>query len=655
VTSLRRAARAAPQVFLAALLLGLLCAQSASADPAPPTAAQPVPQPAPGPTVPAPGPTPQPAPGPTPVPGPQRVPSPGPTPGLIPPACQVTHTACTTGGGLGDLFDIPGMIVNAITAFLGMLVEQIMEPLRELLASTLLATPDVTQQADIKQLWTGSLGIAAGIYGLFITAGGITVMGYETVQTAYALKQIAPRLLLGMLAAATSLTVLGKAIALANALSRAVMGTDLSSAGQGLVERVIPFALFGTAGLKVYLLLLAVLVIVLVVAVLLGYLVRVALIAVLAISAPLALSCHAHPATDGVARLWWRAVAATLAIQIVQSMTFIVALKLFFAPGATLLGFPKPNQLGTLLAGLALFWVLFKIPGWCARAAFRATPITPQLPGAVRMVHSVAMWRLINHAMPGVSFPRRGPGRSTGRGGGGGGRPGGAGPRGGGGGGRPPQPAPGGIAGAALRRSQALATGFRARGTRPGSTTANPSTPRLGPASSPGPGSGAPGGGTTPAPGGPTPSSSARLRPARGPSRTRPLAGTATSPASPPARPARKGPRFVMHPAQARRAQQLTLPIPTKRNPARGSRAVQTWLPIRAERLPAPPQTARATPGAPPRPARMVPGAVSPAARPAPVQRARQLALPVPAKRVRVRPPRPLQLRLPLEPPRPRR
>uniref|UniRef100_A0AAU2UYU0 Uncharacterized protein n=1 Tax=Streptomyces sp. NBC_00003 TaxID=2903608 RepID=A0AAU2UYU0_9ACTN len=41
---------------------------------------------------------------------------------------------------------------------------------------------------------------------LFVTAGGITVMAHETLQSRYALKQIAPRLLISIIAAATSLT-----------------------------------------------------------------------------------------------------------------------------------------------------------------------------------------------------------------------------------------------------------------------------------------------------------------------------------------------------------------------------------------------------------------------------------------------------------------
>ncbi|MFE4868206.1 hypothetical protein [Streptomyces sp. NPDC056682] len=540
---------------------------------------------------------------------------------MVPPACEVAGIPCDKGStGFGSLLDVPAVIVNAITAFLGTLVDQIMKPLRELLGATLLSTPDVTEQADIKRLWTGSLGLAGGIYVLFVTAGGLTVMAHETLQSRYALKQIAPRLLIGIIAAAISLTATGKAISLANALSYALMGADASDAGKGLIERVIPFALFGGQGLALYVLLIAILTILLILAVLVGYIVRVAVIAVIAVSGPLALSCYAHPVTDQVARMWWRALAGCLTIQVAQSVTLIVALKVFFAPGATLLGFPKPNQLGTLLAGLALFWILFKIPGWCARVVFRSTPLHPQLPAPLRMLQSVALWRLINRYVPGAAVLRRRAG-----GGGGGGRPGGpggrgrpsGGPRGGGsrpgrapgGGGAGRLPVPGGLAGLALRRGRALVARARSR------------------ASSRAPAARAATGGQVATPAG--------LRTARrGGAPTGPARGSA-------------GPRSVIHPSQARRTRQLTLPIPAKRVPARPGRPIQLSLPVTAQRVP---RTARAASnplaGAPP-------AAPRPVAVPAPVRRVRQMALPVPAARVRTRPVRPVQLRLPLEPPAP--
>ncbi|MCX5420887.1 hypothetical protein [Streptomyces sp. NBC_00078] len=544
----------------------------------------------------------------------------------MPSACEATGVGCDKDTSW-DLLDIPGMIVNAITSFLGMLIEQIMKPVREFLADTLLATPDVTQHADIKRLWTAMLGITAGIYVLFVTAGGITVMGYETVQTRYALQQIAPRLLLGIIAAATSLTVMGKAISLSNALAHAIMATDMADAGQGMVERVLPFALFGAPGLKLYLLILATVMIALVLAVLIGFLVRVAVMALLAVAAPLMLACHAHPLTDPVARLWWRGLAGCMVIQLAQSMTFVLALKLFFAPGATTLGLPRADQLGTMLAGVALFWVLFKIPGWTLQAVLRGTPVhNPHAPAGVRMLKHLALYRLMDHYLPGMRLlrhrpgggARRGPGRG-GPGGGGGGRPG---RRGGGpGGGHPPAAGPG--RGGGVRGRGLLARG-RAALARPGAAgrpapgaPARPGGRRAGVAGAAPAAVGAPG---------------ARARAGRIPGRR----GTGAAPLIR----APKGPRAVIHPARARRMRQLALPIAAPRNPARPARATQMWLPIRAERVPAPPPAGRALPATPP------------PVRPAPVPRARQLALPIPARRARIRPPRPMQLRLPLEPPR---
>lgn len=557
---------------------------------------------------------------------PSRPPAREPTPGPTPPACEVTGGDCSpVGWGLDGLFDIPGMLVNAIASFLGTIVEQIMKPLRELLADTLLATPDVTRHADLKRLWTGTMGITVGIYVLFVTAGGVTVMGYETLQTRYAVKQIAPRLLIGMIASATSLTMMGKTISLGNALSHAIMGIGMADAGQGLVERALPFSLFGAPGIKIYLLIVSIVVIALILAVLIGFFVRLAVMALLAVCGPLALACHAHPVTEPMARLWWRALAGCLVIQVAQSMTFIVALKLFFAPGSTAMGIPYSDKLGTMLAGLALFWVLFKIPGWTMQVVFRATPVhNPHAPTAVRILRHLAMYRLMDRYLPGMPL--------LGRGGGGGGRPGGGGgmPR-RGGGGRPPRPGPG--------TGPGPVAGLTGRGPVPSSAGGSPRVSVSGAAAgSSGPGSGtstpvaSSAGGSAPTP---------VMRPAQGaPSgRSRVSAAPASS-----RNPSLKGPHTVIHPSQARRTRQLTLPVAAQRVPSRPPRPVQTWLPIRAERTPrrqaAPRNESSHSSVRPP---------VVPAG---PRMRSRQLVLPIPAARVRVRPARPAQLRLPLELPR---
>ncbi|KAF4408929.1 hypothetical protein [Streptomyces lycii] len=499
------------------------------------------------------------------------------------------------------------MVVDAVSSFLGMLIEQIMKPVRAFLADTLLATPDVTGHADVRRLWTATLGITVGIYVLFVTAGGLTVMGHETMQNRYALKQVVPRLLVGMVAAASSLTVMGKAIGLSNALAHAITDTEMSDAGHGLVERAIPLALFDGPAFKLYQLFLALLMLALVVAVLIGFMVRIAVMALLAVCGPLALACHAHPLTDPVARLWWRGLGGCMVVQIAQSTTFVLGLKLFFAPGAAALGIPKMDQLGTMLAGLALFWVLFKIPGWTMQVVLRGTPVSsPHTPAPVRMLKHAAMYRLMDTYLPGVSLLRRRPGGGAGGGRAGFGRGGGGGP--GSGGGRP---------------GRGGRSGLRPPGPAPrrggGGRATDPASPARG-----GPGLGR---------------SAARTRTAGAPAghaappARRVRRAVATSPAPP------KGPRSVIHPAQARRTRQLALPMTVQRLPARPSRPTQLWLPVRAERVPAS------------RPSAPTPSATPAPGRPAPTPRTRQMTLPIRAERVRMRPPRPMQLRLPLEPP----
>ncbi|WP_049578601.1 hypothetical protein [Streptomyces sp. SBT349] len=317
--------------------------------------------------------------------------------------------------GWGGVFDIPGAIAGAITGFIGDLVEAAMEPFLGLLGATLLATPEVTGNETLVGMWTGALGVALAGYVLVVMAGGVTLMGYETVQTRYAVKQIAPRLVVGVLAAATSLLVVGKVIDLANALSTAVLDVgDLDATGEGMAEMLLGGMLISAAPVDSLVLVLVLLV--MVVAVLIGYLVRVALIALLAVSGPLALCCHGLPQTEGVAKLWWRALGGCMAIQVCQAVALAVGLRLFFAPGNTVLGFPNPGQLETLLAGVCLFWILWKIPGWTVQVILRGSPMTmPHAPAPVRMLRGVAMAMLLHRYLPAARGAAAGGGSAAGR------------------------------------------------------------------------------------------------------------------------------------------------------------------------------------------------------------------------------------------------
>ncbi|WP_436788865.1 hypothetical protein [Yinghuangia sp. YIM S10712] len=377
------------------------------------------------------------------------------------------------GPDIPNPLDLPKLLWNALGMILGMLLRQMTQPLFDILGKTLLATPDVAANGPIHDLWQRNLILAVSVYGLLIVGGGVLVMSHQTVQTRYAAKDIAPRIAIGLIAAATSLEVMSHLIALANALSQEIVGPGVDAAG---LAQALMASMIRVAGGPLYLVVMGLVGLVLLVGVLLGFVVRVALVMLLAASAPLALACHATPLTDPLARLWWRAFIGALAIQVAQSITLITALRAFYAQGNTVFGFPTMDGLGAMLTGLALFWILLKIPGWAGRIILQGIPIQgPRLGGFMLPFllgrrlgpgfrpRGGGLGALRRFAWGGPrgggapqprrgGNPRRGPGgggRNPGGGGGprrrpgGGGSPGGGGPRRGPGGGGRPGPQPG--------------------------------------------------------------------------------------------------------------------------------------------------------------------------------------------------------------------
>src|SRR5699024_7109861 len=59
--------------------------------------------------------------------------------------------------------------------------------------------------------------------------------------------------------------------------------------------------------------------------------IRLMLWILLTAAAPLALAAHALPQTEGLARLWWRAIGALLVMQVGQALVLRVTVTLFLA------------------------------------------------------------------------------------------------------------------------------------------------------------------------------------------------------------------------------------------------------------------------------------------------------------------------------------
>ncbi|HEX7298910.1 MAG TPA: conjugal transfer protein TrbL family protein [Solirubrobacteraceae bacterium] len=293
----------------------------------------------------------------------------------LPPAPQPPGGQVDTGGG-GDhpfFLNIPGQIKKAIDDWFRGLVKDALNPTMELVGKTVLATPQVATQRRVAQLWQVALGIADAMLVLFVIGGGVIVMSHETVQTRHALKDILPRVALAAPAVNASLALCGQLITIANALSAGLLGAGVDPGGAA--DRLSGFVVAAISSGGIFLIFLGLACAVVAVILLVVYIVRAALIVLLVCAAPLTLLCHALPQTDGLARLWWRALLAALGIQVAQALVLTAAVNVFLTPdGRGALGLSATGGLVDLLVVLCLLWILIRIPFWAKDLAFSVRP-----------------------------------------------------------------------------------------------------------------------------------------------------------------------------------------------------------------------------------------------------------------------------------------
>lgn len=320
--------------------------------------------------------------------------------GPEPPTTPTTTDPTVVDGGEKEggpgFFDIPGRIKKAINDWFRDLVTSALDPVLELLGRTILATPLVTGPGRVRDLWGTSAVVANTAMGLLALVGAAIAMTHETLQTRYGLKEVAPRLVVAVIAANASLGLSGQAITVANALSRAFLGTEVEAQEASLGMKALVMGAISGGG--IFLVLIGGVAAALALALLVVYVVRVALVILLVAAGPLALSAHALPHTDGLARLWWRALAGLLAIQVGQALVFVAALRVFFAAdGRSTLGLSAGGTLVDLLIVLTLLWVLLRIPVWVGRAVFSSGRVN----ATVRAVKTVVVYRAARAAVAG--------------------------------------------------------------------------------------------------------------------------------------------------------------------------------------------------------------------------------------------------------------
>ena len=339
----------------------------------------------------------QPRPSPSPSPPP-------PAPAPAPPSVVVASPPPAAGGGGGcGFFDVACQAGHSIDSWFAGLVTSAINPLFGLLGQTLLSTPQAGGFATVRGLWAGSLAIADTGYVLLVLIGGMIVMGHQTLQTSYAAKDIAPRLVVGFLAANLSLLLAGKAIAFADGLSAALAGQGLDPAAAGAMLRSLIERVIGEGSM--FFILLALFAVALLLVLTIIYVARLMLTVVLIAVAPLALACHALPQTEGIARWWWRAFAGILAIQSAQAVVLVAAMRVFFTEQwAPLVTGRLGGDAGTAafegVQLICLLYILIRIPFWIYRRVWAGGGRSP-VRSAVRFVFAAAVLRRVAPALSG--------------------------------------------------------------------------------------------------------------------------------------------------------------------------------------------------------------------------------------------------------------
>ena len=256
-------------------------------------------------------------------------------------------------------------ISQSITGWFASLVQSGLNPVLSIIGRDLLVTPQPGSFPAVTGMWQASLAIADAAYVLLVLAGGILVMGYETVQTSTSAKEIAPRLGIGLATANLSLLLTSHAVTLGNGLSAALAGQGVSPQAAGAALASTVRNSISTGGIFLILLALAAVVLALVLAV--TYVLRLMAVILLTAMAPLALACYALPQTAWAARWWWRAMTAVLVIPAIQALVLSAAVKVFFT--TAWVNTLASQYLLHMLITICLLYILMRIPWWIGRPA----------------------------------------------------------------------------------------------------------------------------------------------------------------------------------------------------------------------------------------------------------------------------------------------
>lgn len=313
--------------------------------------------------------------------------------------------------------------INPVIAWFAETVLGALNALWGLLAATVFVSPDVTQLPQVTTFASTSLAVVNTCYVLAFLWMAILVMGRDTIQSRVGPGELIPRLIIGLIAANFAIPICSTAIQLANALTAALTGQDITAPGSMQQLQAITVTALnnqtGTSPVGFLLVLIGLLIAILVGMLVVQWIIRLGLLIVTAGISPIALALHGTPQTEGAAKLWWRILLGSLGTVTIQAVALHTTLTIFLAPDANLpvLGLPgDPGAVMNLLIVVCLLLGVIKIPKLMGRY------ITQSKPSAVGTILRVVLIQQITQGLRrGLNVGRsaNGRGASGGRGAGG--------------------------------------------------------------------------------------------------------------------------------------------------------------------------------------------------------------------------------------------
>ncbi|GAA4734268.1 hypothetical protein [Phytohabitans rumicis] len=233
------------------------------------------------------------------------------------------------------------------------------------LAATVLVVPNVTALPQVQAIHDRSLAVVNVCFILAIIAVAVVVMARGTVQMRYGFTDLAPRLVIGFVAANFAMPICDALITFGNAVTRAITGQDIASdESLSQMRRIVEGSLANPA-IGLFTTIVSLTIAGLAMWIILGWILRLGLAIVLVGVAPLALACHATPWTDPVAQLWWRAFLGVLGTVGGQAIALHTAAVIYFSPDAQVdqLGLPNdPTEVFNLFVIACILYAVAKIP-----------------------------------------------------------------------------------------------------------------------------------------------------------------------------------------------------------------------------------------------------------------------------------------------------